>query len=171
MSDENGITRRSTLLGATILGVSSAAALPMALAPSAANAQPNTSSTFRPASVKEQLLYQRAFEAVLWAMPAADTLVMRRAQRERGMKEGAVFYFENRPTGKTEVITFNNETPYVFYAHDAERTAGVRRSSGSRKGQILRLDLRLVVFSNGRRRAGGRGRGQRWKISRAAAGL
>ena len=30
------------------------------------------------------------------------------------MKEGAVFYFENRPTGKAEVVTFNNETPYVF---------------------------------------------------------
>src|SRR5215472_6758553 len=80
----------------------------MALAPSLANAQPSSTPTFRPTNFKEQLLYQRAFEAVLWAMPAADTLVMRRAQREWGMKEGAVFYFENRPTGKTEVITFNN---------------------------------------------------------------
>jgi hypothetical protein len=114
MKAQNGITRRETLLSATTLSVSSAAGLPMALAPSAANAQPNSTPTFRPTNLKEQLLYQRAFEAVLWAMPAADTLVMRRAQREWGMKEGAVFYFENRPTGKTEVITFNNETPYVF---------------------------------------------------------
>jgi hypothetical protein len=114
MNAQNGITRRNTLLGATSLGASSAAGLPIALAQSAASAQPNTLSTFRPANFKEQLLYQRAFEAVLWALPVADTLVMRRAQRERGMKEGAVFYFENRPTGKTEVITFNNETPYVF---------------------------------------------------------
>jgi hypothetical protein len=70
--------------------------------------------TFKPASFKEQLLYQRAFEAVLWALPAEDTLVMSLARRERGMKEGAVFYFENRATGKTELITFNNQTPYVF---------------------------------------------------------
>ncbi|MDP2784774.1 MAG: DUF1254 domain-containing protein [Sulfurimicrobium sp.] len=62
----------------------------------------------------DQLLYQRAFEAVLWALPVADTLVMRHMQAEWGMKEGAVFYFEKRASGKTEVITFNNQTPYVF---------------------------------------------------------
>ena len=28
------------------------------------------------------------------------------------MKEGAVFYFEKRATGKTEVVTYNAPTPY-----------------------------------------------------------
>jgi hypothetical protein len=107
-------SRRKVLFGTATFTAASALGLPMALIPSTGNAQPTSMPTFKPASFKEQLLYQRAFEAVLWALPAADTLVMSRAQRERGMQEGAVFYFENRATGKTEVITFNNQTPYVF---------------------------------------------------------
>jgi hypothetical protein len=106
--------RRKFLLGATTLTATSAVQLPFALASSPTTPKPSTNGTFKPANFKEQVLYHRAFEAVLWSLPAADTLVMRYAQKEWGMKEGAVFYFEDRPTGKTEVITFNNETPYVF---------------------------------------------------------
>jgi hypothetical protein len=76
--------------------------------------QAHAQEPFKASNFQEQLLYQRAFEAVLWAMPVADTLVMRRVQREWGLKEGAVFYFENHPTGKTELLTFNQETPYIF---------------------------------------------------------
>jgi hypothetical protein len=113
-SPDPNFSGRQFLIGATTLTAASAVQLPFASAAPTTTPEPSSTQTFKPANFKEQLLYHRAFEAVLWALPAADTLVMRRAQKEWGMKEGAVFYFENRPTGKTEVITFNNQTPYVF---------------------------------------------------------
>jgi hypothetical protein len=37
-----------------------------------------------------------------------------RAHEEPGVSESAVLYFQHHATGKTELLTFNYETPYVF---------------------------------------------------------
>src|SRR5262249_47421438 len=80
-------SRRQFLIGATTLTAASAVQLPFASTASPTTPGPSGTQTFKPVNFKEQLLYQRAFEAVLWSLPAADTLVMRRAQKEWGMKE------------------------------------------------------------------------------------
>jgi hypothetical protein len=53
----------------------------------------SSKQTFKPANFKELVLYHRAFEAVLWSLPAADMLMMRYAQKEWDMNEGRCFLF------------------------------------------------------------------------------
>src|SRR5687768_70777 len=66
------------------------------------------------APTEEQAIYQRAFDAVLWALPVADTLAPRRAGNERGISPSAMFITEQRPTGKMGIVTMNAESPCVF---------------------------------------------------------
>lgn len=63
---------------------------------------------------EDQLLYHRAFEAVLWALPAANTLVMRQAAIDLDIGEEALFITKDKPTGKSRYVTYNASAPYVF---------------------------------------------------------
>ncbi len=62
----------------------------------------------------ERLLYNRAFEAVLWAMPFLNTLEMREALAEVGVKDGKLAFIGSPPTAKLILPTFNNQTAYIF---------------------------------------------------------
>ncbi len=66
------------------------------------------------ASIEEDAIYRRAFDAVLWALPVADTLAPRRAGNQRGISPSAMFITEQRPTGKMGIVAMNAQCPSVF---------------------------------------------------------
>lgn len=69
------------------------------------------------ASIKDfdyQIKYQRAFEAVLWNMPAIAIYSFRRAAfADLGMKDNDIIAYSATATPKLEAITANSTTPYI----------------------------------------------------------
>jgi hypothetical protein len=93
---------------------------------------------------EDRLLFHRAFEAVLWSLPAADALVMRQAAEEMGLGSEALFYTKNRPTGKQRYITYNASAPYVFgtfTTYDTPLVMEVPAAAGSEKFSGSIFDL------------------------------
>lgn len=68
-------------------------------------------------SVKDfdyQIKYQRAFEAVLWNMPAIAIYSFRRAAFDNlGVKDNDIISYSAPATPKLEAITANSTTPYI----------------------------------------------------------
>src|SRR5262245_32439389 len=61
-----------------------------------------------------QVKYQRAFEAVLWNMPAIAIYSFRRSAFENlGMKDNDIIAYSSTATPKLEAITANSTTPYI----------------------------------------------------------
>src|SRR5262245_58876026 len=61
-----------------------------------------------------QIKYQRAFEAVLWNMPAIAIYSLRRAAfTALGMKDNDIITYSATATPKLEAITANSSTPYI----------------------------------------------------------
>jgi len=61
-----------------------------------------------------QIKYQRAFEAVLWNMPAIAIYSFRRAAFEDlGLKDNDIIVYSAPATPKLEAITANSTTPYI----------------------------------------------------------
>ena len=107
---------------------STAVAVLVALPLTAAHAQqPNAKPTTEPLggqpprnvrlSVKnldEQILYQRAFEAVIWSQPAVNIYGFRRGMIDGlGMKDNEVLAMSKPLTTRHEFLTANNNTPYI----------------------------------------------------------
>ncbi|MBZ9653783.1 DUF1254 domain-containing protein [Phyllobacterium lublinensis] len=98
------------------------------------------------ASVKDfeyQIKYQRAFEAVLWGIPAAAIYSFRRAAvDDLGMKDNDIIAYSAPATPKLEAITANSVTPYISAFTDLRKgpvvlelpVAGVE---GSIYGQVV----------------------------------
>src|SRR5262245_7105833 len=68
-------------------------------------------------SVKDwdyQIKYQRAFEAVLWNMPAVAIYSLRRAAfTDLGMKDNDIITYSAIASPLLEAITANSSTPYI----------------------------------------------------------
>ena len=67
-------------------------------------------------SVKDldfQLKYQRAFEAVLWALPAVSLHGFRRAAEALGVHDDEVIAYSKIATPKFEALTANDFVPYI----------------------------------------------------------
>jgi hypothetical protein len=76
--------------------------------------QPAPGSKQSVPDLESQVAYQRAFEAVVWAMPASAIYRMRRGFLEvPGMGENVIFSFSGPLQPTHEVITGNNQTPYI----------------------------------------------------------
>src|SRR5215813_59831 len=61
-----------------------------------------------------QIKYQRAFEAVLWNMPAIAIYSLRRAAfDDLGAKDNDIITYSATATPKLEAITANSTTPYI----------------------------------------------------------
>ncbi len=67
---------------------------------------------------KEQVAYHRAFEAVIWSMPAMIKYGMRRASIEIGAGDNVVLAWSAPATPFLETLTPNNTTPYVASTTD-----------------------------------------------------
>jgi hypothetical protein len=105
--------------------------------------QPPTGAT---ASVKDfdyQIKYHRAFEAVLWGIPASAIYSFRRAAfDELGLKDNDIIAYSAPATSKLEAITANSITPYITAFTDLRKgpvalELPAASSEGSLYGQVV----------------------------------
>ncbi|MFK0278631.1 DUF1254 domain-containing protein [Ensifer sp. NPDC090286] len=98
------------------------------------------------ASVKDfdyQIKYQRAFEAVLWNMPAIAIYSFRRAAfEELGLKDNDIIAYSGTATPRLEAITANSTTPYITAFTDLRKGPVVLEipaasDEGSVYGQVV----------------------------------
>jgi hypothetical protein len=98
------------------------------------------------ASVKDfdyQIKYQRAFEAVLWNMPAIAIYSFRRAAfTDLGMKDNDIIAYSATATPRLEAITANSSTPYIAAYTDLRKGPVVLElpaagPDGSLYGQVV----------------------------------
>lgn len=69
-----------------------------------------------------QIKYQRAFEAVLWNMPAAAIYSFRRAAFDNlGLKDNDIIAYSEPATPHLEAITANSTTPYITAFTDLQK--------------------------------------------------
>ncbi len=90
-----------------------------------------------------QIKYQRAFEAVLWNMPAIAIYSFRRAAfSDLGLKDNDIIAYSATATPCLEAITANSSTPYIAAYTDLRRGPVVLEvpaagSDGSLYGQVV----------------------------------
>jgi hypothetical protein len=90
-----------------------------------------------------QIKYQRAFEAVLWNMPAIAIYSFRRAAfTDLGMKDNDIIAYSAVATPKLEAITANSTTPYISAFTDLKKgpvvlEVPVAGAEGSLYGQVV----------------------------------
>lgn len=109
------------------------AALVAALAPQPLCAQdtdpldgkPPAGSRLSVEDLDYQVTYQRAFEAVLWSMPAVAIYQFHRAAEELGYRPNTVMAWGGPATAKLEVLTPNTVTPYTCAVLDLREGAVV----------------------------------------------
>jgi hypothetical protein len=124
--DQPDITRRDAIkrgVGAASLAAVAAGTLPTLVAPTPTFAQdgqeplggqPPEGATASVTDFDYQIKYQRAFEAVLWNMPAIAIYAFRRAAfNDLGMKDNDIIACSAPATPKIEAITANSTTPYI----------------------------------------------------------
>lgn len=152
---EHRLLNRRELLTRTAATVSVAAlvSMPPALAvPTPAMAQdgqnplggqPASGSTPSTRDFDYQIKYQRAFEAVLWNMPAIAIYSIRRAAFDSlGMKDNDIIAYSAVGTPKLEAITANSTTPYIAAYTDLRKGPVVLEvpaagPDGSLYGQVV----------------------------------
>ncbi|CAB3913516.1 DUF1254 domain-containing protein [Achromobacter deleyi] len=90
-----------------------------------------------------QIKYQRAFEAVLWNMPAIAIYSFRRAAFDNlGAKDNDIIAYSAPATPKLEAITANSTTPYIAAFTDLQKGPVVLElpaagADGSVYGQVV----------------------------------
>lgn len=90
-----------------------------------------------------QIKYHRAFEAVLWHMPALAIYSFRRAAFETlGLKDNDIIAYSAPATPKLEAITANSTTPYITAFTDLRKGPAVLEipvagTDGSIYGQVV----------------------------------
>lgn len=129
-----------------------AAAMPALTLPAAALAQdgqdplggqPTKGATPSIKDFDYQIKYQRAFEAVLWNMPAIAIYSFRRAAfTDLGMKDNDIIAYSAVATPKLEAITANSTTPYISAFTDLQKgpvvlEVPVAGPDGSLYGQVV----------------------------------
>lgn len=63
---------------------------------------------------KDQVLYHRAFEAVLWSMPLITNYGFHQGAKAVGAKDNTILAFSGPATPLFEALTPNNATPYII---------------------------------------------------------
>lgn len=90
-----------------------------------------------------QVKYHRAFEAVLWALPAVDIYRFRAAAIEDlGYKDNDIIAYSQVASPKLEAITANSSTPYITAFSDLSKGPSVLEipaagADGSLYGQVV----------------------------------
>ncbi|MGB5467770.1 MAG: DUF1254 domain-containing protein, partial [Sedimenticolaceae bacterium] len=70
---------------------------------------------------KDQVLYQRAFETVLWSVPMVNKLGLRRGTLAIGGGDNVVLAWSAGATPLFEALTPNNVSPYVNAMTDLQK--------------------------------------------------
>ncbi|MGB2930479.1 MAG: DUF1254 domain-containing protein, partial [Desulfobacterales bacterium] len=83
--------------------------------------KPPAGSKLSVKNLEEQVTYHRAFEAVIWSMPAMCKYGMRRASIEIGAGNNVIMAWSAGATPLLETLTPNNVTPYVTSTTDLRK--------------------------------------------------
>ena len=123
-------------------------------------------------NLADQVKYQRAFEAVVWSMPAVIKYGMRRASIEIGAGEQRRHGLVGRrqaPAGDTHP----QQHHAVRHLDDrpARRPRGCRGAQGDRQGEPVRADRRQLVHHHRRHRPDRRRQGEGRQDPADSAGL
>jgi hypothetical protein len=105
----------------TVFGfvIASQAALPQSSRTEPIGGQPPLGTTASVPSFEEQIAYQRAFEATVWAMPALGIYRLREGfMTALGMDDNDIAAFSGPLKQKMEAITPNTVTPYILAFSD-----------------------------------------------------
>src|SRR5215468_238258 len=130
----------ASVSGASLLGPSSAWAQD---GQEPLGGQPPSGSTSSIKDFDYQIKYQRAFEAVLWNMPAIAIYSFRRAAfTDLGAKDNDIIAYSATATPKLEAITANSSTPYIAAYTDLRKGPVVLEvpaagPEGSLYGQVV----------------------------------
>lgn len=73
------------------------------------------------ADLEYQVKYQRAFEAVLWSMPAIAIYSFHRAAADLGAGPNVIFAWSQPAKPNLEALTGNNQTPYITSQTDLRK--------------------------------------------------
>ena len=68
-----------------------------------------------------QVAYQRAFEAVIWSMPAVAIYGFYRAAMDIGAKDNTILAWSQPAKPNAELLTANNQVPYILSQTDLRR--------------------------------------------------
>lgn len=123
--NENAPSRRNVLIAGTTLAAASVIAPVDAIR--VAEAQQSTAGTqteplggqprkgSKPSvnDIEEQVVYQRAFEVVIWSQPAVGIYGLRRGLFALGIKDNEIAAMSRPLKPRHEVLTGNNNTPYI----------------------------------------------------------
>src|SRR5277367_1958823 len=101
---------RIILAAAVICGLSQSSALAQ-MEP--LGGQPAPGSKPSVADLDFQVKYQRAFEAVMWAVPAVAILGFRHGEEALGVKDNEIIAYSKPATPALEALTANNNVPYI----------------------------------------------------------
>src|SRR5215470_9061881 len=105
--------------------------------------QPPAGSTCSVKDFDYQIKYQRAFEAVLWNMPAIAIYSFRRAAfTDLGCRDNDIIAYSAPATPRLEAITANSTTPYIASYTDLRKGPAVLElpvagPDGSLYGQVV----------------------------------
>jgi hypothetical protein len=80
--------------------------------------KPPAGSATSVADLDYQVKYQRAFEAVLWSMPAIAIYGFHRAAAEIGAGANVILAYSKPAKPNLEALTANNQTPYILSQTD-----------------------------------------------------
>ena len=101
-------------------GAASALGSTTAFAPTSASAQPATTPSFGPASIKDELLYQRATQSYLWALPLLNMRALKEASEAKfGAGYNVLPIWKQRMSAVTLVTTPNSDVIYAMSYLDA----------------------------------------------------
>ncbi|MBE7520882.1 MAG: DUF1254 domain-containing protein [Burkholderiales bacterium] len=76
--------------------------------------QPAPGSKASVPDLEEQVVYQRAFEAVIWSQPAVEVYRIRKGAEALGIKDNDVMAMAHTLGPQDEFLTANNSTPYIM---------------------------------------------------------
>jgi len=126
----SSISRRDIVLAAGGVAVvaattSSASAQTTVAGPGMPNeplgGQPPAGSSPSVADFDYQIKYHRAFEAMLWSLPATSIYSFRRAFDSLGLKDNDIIAYSAGATPKLEAVTANSTTPYISACTDLRK--------------------------------------------------
>ena len=93
-----------------------------------------------------QIKYQRAFEAVLWGIPAVGIYGFEKGTRELGFGDNVILAYSGPARQKAELLTANTVTPYILAYTDLRNGPAVLElppasEDASLFGQVVDLSL------------------------------
>ncbi len=75
---------------------------------------PTKNLTFKPANIREQLIYSRGIEAVNWGMPIVNFDLMFQAAKNIGASYNQIVYWSNLPDWRNQTLTPNPDVIYLM---------------------------------------------------------